>query len=344
MKFSLITGHENVKNILKRAVQTKNIGHAYIFEGPEGVGRYSAAISFASAILCPETENGDSCGVCNVCKMCEAMSHPDVRIITNGLYDNTKKSEMLLTDTIRNMKLEIYEKPYISDRKIYIIPNADSMNVSAQNSLLKILEEPPEYCTIILIAKNANVFLETVLSRAVRIRFSPLDEEVVRDYLVKNKSINPETALSAASMSGGSIGQAIKIAEDEEALKLRDEVIEKLVKMLSPSYKNVFGLQKFLRDNKKDRKEIFSVMDIFFRDIMKISEFKDEESVLMKDKLNELKTFAAKLYEGDATELTDILIKARLGIEQNVNYSATVLMTAMDFWEVIHDRSNRGKI
>lgn len=344
MKFSEIYGHEKVKQILKRAVETNNVGHAYIFEGPCGVGRYSAAKVFAEALLCAEGDGVEPCGVCSSCRMCEAKSHPDVRVITNQLYDSSVKSENLLTDTIRSMKREIYQKPCLGDRKIYIIPNADSMNISAQNSLLKILEEPPLYCTIILIAQNSNAFLETVLSRAVRVRFSPLENTLIADWLVKNGVCGAERALSAASLSGGSIGNAVSIAADEEIYRLRDETVSYLMGITSPSYKKLFGFVKYLRGSKGNYREVFSVLISFFSDLMKLSELGDFNSVVMKDKEKELKEFERILSKGAAAELLNIAVKAFFDIEQNVNYAALVQLMAIDFWEVIHDRSNRSKI
>lgn len=344
MKFSEIYGHEKVKSILKRAVETKNVGHAYIFEGIKGVGRYSAALSFAEALLCPNVKDGEPCGVCGICRMCEAKSHPDVRVITNQLYDSSKKSDKLLTDTIRSMKREIYQMPAVGDRKIYIIPNADTMNIPAQNSLLKILEEPPLYCIIILIAQNSNAFLDTVLSRAVRIRFSPLDEALVADYLIKNGILSGDKAYTAASMSGGSIGEAMKIAENEELYELRDETVERLMKILSSAYKNSFDFVKFLKGRKTDYREIFSVLTAFFGDLVKICEFKNADGISMKDKAAELNKFAQHLSKGAAAELLELTVKTNISIEQNVNYSALVQMMVMDFWEVIHDRSNRSKV
>ena len=230
------------------------------------------------------------------------------------------------------------------DRKIYIIPNADTMNIPAQNSLLKILEEPPLYCIIILIAQNSNAFLDTVLSRAVRIRFSPLDEALVADYLIKNGILSGDKAYTAASMSGGSIGEAMKIAENEELYELRDETVERLMKILSSAYKNSFDFVKFLKGRKTDYREIFSVLTAFFGDLVKICEFKNADGISMKDKAAELNKFAQHLSKGAAAELLELTVKTNISIEQNVNYSALVQMMVMDFWEVIHDRSNRSKV
>ena len=344
MKFSEIYGHGSVKETLKRAALTDSVGHAYIFEGPDGVGRFSTALSFASMLLCENKTEGEPCGTCNICRMCAAGSHPDVRIITNQLYDSSKKSLNILTDTIRSMKQEIYIKPALSDRKIYIIPEADTMNVSAQNSLLKILEEPPLYCIIIMLAQSTGAFLETVLSRSVEIRFSPLERALVEKYLIENNKCTPERASLASGMSGGSIGRALEILEDGEAFELRDETLRFFGGILKPAYRNMFDFIKFLKKNKSSYPEIFETIKIFCTDLLRISETHTEDNVLCLDKKDLLRAFSDKLSKGAAVEMMDILLECMSDIKQNVNYPAAVQMMVMDFWEVIHDRSNRSKI
>lgn len=344
MKFSEIYGHSRVKGILKRAELTDSVGHAYIFEGPDGVGKYSTAISFASMLLCGEKTDGESCGMCKSCRMCAAGTHPDVRIITNQLYDPSKKSFNILTDTIRNMKQEIYIKPYLSERKIYIIPNADTMNISAQNSLLKILEEPPLYCTIIMLAENTGAFLDTVMSRVNCVRFLPLDKDEVKKYLLDLNKCGEEKALQVASMCGGSIGTALEILENNEIFALRDETLLSFYGILNPKYKNAFDFIKFLKQNKASYRQIFEVLKIFISDLIKLCELKCEEDISCRDKIDLIYAFEKKLGRGAAVELMDILLACLSDIEQNVNYSAAVQMMAIDFWEVIHDRSNRNKI
>lgn len=344
MKFSEIYGHSKVKDVLKRAADTDSVGHAYIFEGVAGCGRFSMALAFASMLLCGEKKEDEPCGQCQSCRMCMAGSHPDVRVITNQLYDPGKKSASILTDTVRQMKQEIYMKPYIADRKIYIIPNADTMNISAQNSLLKILEEPPLYCTIIMLAQNSNAFLDTVLSRAVLVKFLPLEREEVKKYLSDNGKCDSEKAEYVSAMSGGSIGRAIEILENSDSFALRDETFEYLSGLLKPAYKNMFELTKFLKKNKAFYPEIFETLKAFCCDLLEINEAKTEKNIICCDKKDLLNAFSEKLSAGAAFEIMDILLKSMSDIEQNVNYSAVVQMMVMDFWEVIHDRSNRSKI
>ena len=174
--FSNIHNQDRVKEILSRTVADGKIGHAYIFEGTTGSGKLDMALAFAAAIAGAE----------------DITSNPDIRVVTNALYDpKLAERKALAVETIRQMKAEVYIKPY-GERKVYIVPNADTVTVtsaflSMQNSLLKVFEEPPSYCTIILLAENANSFLPTILSRAQVIKFSPLDKEEHLRYLLNDE-------------------------------------------------------------------------------------------------------------------------------------------------------------
>ena len=108
MLFSEIYGHERVKKVLLSAVRDKRIGHAYIFEGQKGVGRTVSALAFAQSLVCEETKDGVPCGGCKNCTMAQSLSHPDIRLVTNQLYDEKKKATDIAVDTIRSMKQEIY--------------------------------------------------------------------------------------------------------------------------------------------------------------------------------------------------------------------------------------------
>ena len=110
MDFDKIYGHDGVKSVLINSVKASRINHAYIFEGQTGVGRLSAALAFSKAILCENKKDGMPCGVCKSCTMAEALSHPDIRIVSNELYDEGSTSKDILVGTIREMKKEIYIK------------------------------------------------------------------------------------------------------------------------------------------------------------------------------------------------------------------------------------------
>lgn len=342
MRFSDIAGHERIKNVLMRAAQTEQVGHAYIFEGCRGVGRLSAARAFAQLLVCENPDRGNSCGKCKGCSMAESENHPDIQIVTNQLYDDTKRSSDILVDTVRCMKRDIYIKPYCAERKIYIMPKADTMNVYAQNSLLKVLEEPPEYCTIILIAENSNQFLPTILSRAVLMKFSPLETELVEDFLKKRlNSISDEEAAVKACMSGGCIGRALELADDSEADALRDETVRNIAALSDGGKRTIYDVTLFFKHNKEKIDFILGIMRDFFRDMIYVAG-DAENAVINKDKLDVLRRVCGRCAEPAPLRLLEKLEKYSVYFSRNISYAQTVQCMAMELWEVLHDRDYRS--
>lgn len=344
MRFSDIAGHERVKRALKHAAQSSHVGHAYIFEGCRGVGRMTTAKAFANLLVCESPVSGEPCGKCKNCSMAESENHPDIFTVTNQLYDSTKKSADILVDTVRSMKRDIYIKPFSSDRKIYIVPRADTMNVYAQNSLLKVLEEPPEYCTIILLAENPSLFLPTILSRTVRLKFNPLDNRAVRDYLMKEcGGMTEELAEVKANMSGGCIGRALELAENSEADALRGETAANIVSLAKGGHRAIYDMTLFLKHSKGEIDFVLDVMRDFFRDMMYIANSAEGELVNsdMKDELER----ACGGADGEMPlRLSEVLIKYRSYFSKNISYAQVVQCMAMELWEVFHDRNHRSQI
>ena len=176
MNFSDIIGHENIVSN-KNTICNNTVGHAYIFAGPKGIGKKMTASIFANALVC-ESNKPDPCGLCPACVKSFSGNHPDIYIIEDD-------SNSIGVDEIRNLKKDIYIKPYEAERKIYIIKEAHRLTEQAQNSLLKVLEEPPKYGTIIMTTTNTGFFLETILSRVLIITFQPHSHDVVERFLNK---------------------------------------------------------------------------------------------------------------------------------------------------------------
>lgn len=327
-----VVGHEKVKQTLYGSIKSGHISHAYIFEGAAGIGRLSLAKAFAEEIVgCSGNFNSDS--------------HPDIIVVTNELYNSSKKQANVLVDTIRAMKADVYIKPYMSERKVYIIPNADSMQDAAQNSLLKVFEEPPEYCTIILIASNSNSLLPTILSRATIVRMHPLDTDTVEKYLTDKKGIENLNARTLAVMSGGSIGAALMLAEDSDATELRAALIEHLTKICDRGYRPLYDFIKFLKNNKKSIQLILDIMSGWSSDVlhMKLA-ITQENPILNTDKIDELKKTCSVITRETAFRFEEIITKYSLAISKNVNYPIAVQCMATEYWEEIHGRNYRSAL
>lgn len=176
MIFDNIIGNEKNKQFLKQIIDTNNIAHSYMFVGKESIGKLLFAREFAKAILCTETNK-----ICNNCKSCiefDTNNNPDFSILEPD-------GNSIKIDQIRELTKKVYEKPVVSNKKVYIINDSNYMTKEAQNSLLKTLEEPPEYVTIILITSNENSFLPTIKSRCTKISFNELTNMELTSILKK---------------------------------------------------------------------------------------------------------------------------------------------------------------
>ncbi|MCI8345793.1 MAG: DNA polymerase III subunit delta' [Clostridia bacterium] len=219
MSFNNIIGNEKVKELLNKSIEQNNILHSYLFLGIEGIGKSLFAKQFAKMILCQ-----NDIKPCNKCKSCiefENNNNPDFTMINND-------EKVIKIDQIREMNKKITEKPITSNKKVYIINNSDTMTKEAQNSLLKTLEEPPEYAVIILIASNENKLLNTIRSRTIKINFNKLKDKELLEYMAKNniEALKNNMLLFA----DGSIEKVLKIKENEETYIQIENLINNLEK------------------------------------------------------------------------------------------------------------------
>jgi len=230
-------------SILQRAFAAGKSPHAYIFAGPEGIGRFKTAREWAKMLLCknPVTKNGftDSCGSCQSCRLFEAGSHPDFNHIYKELREFTEKGKGkpppvdLPIDVIREFVIDkVSARPTLSKRKVFVVSEAERLNRSSQNCLLKVLEEPPDYCTIILLCTRLEKLLPTTRSRCRIIRFGPVAEERIIDKL-KDMGINQKQARYWARLAQGSLGYACQWAQLELANANLYETKKQLLSSLS---------------------------------------------------------------------------------------------------------------
>ena len=175
--FNNILGNDNIKELLINAIKNNKTSHSYMFVGTEGIGKKLIAKEFAKMILC--TDENKYCGKCKSCIEFESSNNPDFKIIEPD--GNSLKIEQ-----IREFQNKVSEKPIISNRKVYIINDSDKMTTEAQNCLLKTLEEPPEFVTIILIGSNESAFLDTIKSRCMILRFNKISDENIVKFLALN--------------------------------------------------------------------------------------------------------------------------------------------------------------
>lgn len=241
-----IRGNTKNRSDLEKIVQSKNVLHSYLFIGREGIGKKEIAKEFAKKILCINSKE-DECS-CKSCTCFETNNHPDLQIIN-------EESEIIKIASIREFIKSVYEKPILSEKKIFIINDADKMTKEAQNSLLKTLEEPPEYIVIILIASNADMLLTTIKSRCTKIAFEKLTTKEIKEILTEKNIPIENIPEKMYNLFDGSIEKAIKILENKEIY----EKIEKLVESLVEENDKI----DFLTKNKEIfvKEEIYEILE-----------------------------------------------------------------------------------
>lgn len=306
MSFNNIIGNENVKNILIKSLKNNTVLHSYMFIGEQGIGKQMVAKQFAKKILCQEYENQE----CNNCKSCiefNGGNNPDFIFIEPD-------GKVLKIEQIREMQNKILEKPIISNKKVYIINNADLMTKEAQNCLLKTLEEPPEYIVIILIVSNENKMLTTIKSRCMKIHFEKIDDDEIRKFLSENCGIS-KISLNILKMCDGSIGKCLGIKD-----KLEDyETIEKIFLNFGNSLATVVNSSEILYKNKEN-----------------IYDYLDYINVILYNLANENKYNNLKYINS-----IKIVEKTKQRLLSNSNYDMCIDYLLFNVWEEINEKNSR---
>ena len=232
--FSGVIGQDKVKFLLERAIINERVNKAYLFYGPQGAGKDAMAIEFGKALNCTSNDF-IPCQTCNNCRLFDQLTHPDLKFLfaapsklkeadyidhvkkkAENYYFRSAYSEMagILIDQIRELKKIATMKLYKGKSRIFIISEADRMTIEASNSLLKLLEEPPEYLILILTTSRLDKLLPTITSRCQVVKFSPLSEESIQKNLLKN-NIELQQANVISRLSMGNFQKAQQLLGDD---------------------------------------------------------------------------------------------------------------------------------
>lgn len=295
--FDKIIGNDKIKEMLYKSVKDKKTSHSYLFVGIEGIGKKEIAKEFAKMLLC--INNNKYCNTCKSCIEFDSNNNPDFLYIEPD--GNSVKIEQ-----IRYIQRKIQEKPIISNKKVYIINDADKMTTEAQNCLLKTLEEPPEYSTIILIGSNENMFLSTIKSRCMIIHFSKIEDEKIRKYLEEKYELK-DISTNMLEIFQGSIGKAILLKDKKEQY----EKIELIIKSLrQKSIIDILNMSEILY---KSKEEIFDILEYINVILIKLSKI-DYEYIKCINSVEETKT----------------------RLKQNANYDMSIDNMLFNMWEDVN--------
>lgn len=292
--FENIIGNDKIKQVLINSVENNKISHSYLFVGIEGIGKKMIATEFSKMILCLGEKK-----YCNSCKACiefDSNNNPDF------LYTEPDGNSIKI-EQIRYIQKKIQEKPIISDKKVYIINDADKMTTEAQNCLLKTLEEPPEYATIILIGSNENAFLTTIKSRCMIMHFNKIENSKLKEYLEK-KYLVENINSSMLEIFQGSIKKANTLKDKQDQYNKIENVIENIDKA------NIIDILQMSDIIYKLKDEIFDLLEYI-------------NIVLLKRAKEDYRY----------TECIKIVENTKKRLKQNANYDMCIDNMLFNMWE-----------
>ncbi|MCR5267289.1 MAG: DNA polymerase III subunit delta' [Lachnospiraceae bacterium] len=323
--FSKIVGQEHIKEHLQGAIQSRMVSHAYILQGEAGTGKKLIADTFAMTLQC---EQGDTepCMVCHSCKQAASNNHPDIRRLI------PEREDLIKVDEIRRQIVnDVGIKPYSGPYKVYIVPNADTMNVMAQNALLKTLEEPPSYVVILLLCRNASLLLETIQSRCIRLDIRPLKDELVKEYLMQNVHIPDYQASICAAFAKGSIGRAMSLLKNDDFEAIREETAGLFKDLPNMDIAQMADESKKIANFSAGVIEFLDYLSLWYRDILMYKATRKYENLLHLEDRHMIAATAERCsYEGIKQILSLIeSTKDRINANVNPEMALELLLLAM---------------
>ncbi len=322
MAFNDFIGHEKTIATLQQTLRTGSIAQAYLFYGREGVGKKSIAIGFAKAMNCLEG-NADFCDSCQSCSKIVKRVHPDFFFIE-------PQEHHLKIEQLRQLQSALSYKPYMAKWRICVIDQAERMTLSAANSILKILEEPPSNTVFILIAANIDQILPTIRSRCQVRQFSPLSTSAICNMVSEKVSIAPQKARLIATMASGSLGKALQL--DTDCLESdRQKIFQLCENPYSMNIEYVFAEIKKLAKEKtvEELHYLLNVWLYWYYDIWKYQITGNDMDLLNIDKLDQIHDQSRRMSSKDMEKSIRAIKDACNALEYNANKQLTIEVLIM---------------
>jgi DNA polymerase III subunit delta' len=312
MGFGEIVGHARQLELLRAALAKGRLHHGYLFVGPAGIGKRTIAMALAQAVHCGETHS-EGCGRCADCVRISDGNHPDVRVV-----QPLEGKKEISIQQVREIERELRYRSFGGRRKITIVDPAGAMNASAQNALLKTLEEPPENSLIILIAPNMGELLPTLRSRCLRLSFAPLSRSAVVGFLQTREKRDGAKADLLAAMSMGSIGMALNL-DEQEVIEKRRTWSAVLGELTRGDYQGAIAAAEPLAADREGVLEFLRWAESWYRDLLVHGVTREQEGLVNLDMLSHIEQQSARSGGVRALPVLEQIGAATAAIQRNLN-------------------------
>jgi DNA polymerase III subunit delta' len=354
MPWSSLIAQDRVAAILQRTIASDRVAHAYLFHGPDGVGKRAMALEFASALLC-ERAADEACGKCLACTKVARLIHPDVHVLFPEPKDTPRdevrerltllaKNPYEVVDFVRRPSLADPEKtsnkqviyhvhrihedlhkpmsyrPVEGRYKVAIITDAHLLRTEAANAFLKLLEEPSSRTVFILVTSRPDRLLPTILSRCQQVRLTSLSDEAIADALIQRESIDPERAMVIARMSGGSYAEALELLGNEDIAAGRERILWFMRYTYQRDIEKLAPLLDEMAGEGRERaKSTLLLIQTWVRDLVRYRHTGSTDGITNVDQAKSIADFCKGLPQADLEGMVLVVEEAYGLAERNVN-------------------------
>jgi DNA polymerase-3 subunit delta' len=366
MAWSSILDQDRVVETLRRALTQERVAHAYLFHGPEGVGKQAVALELARALECTE-QTAEACDNCRACQKTERMVHPDVHVhLPHPWSKEEDRDEEDIGARIQRLgdnpyaAVDYASRPSLSDPsetsnkqaqyridqvrqdlikpmslakgegayKVNILTHVEKMREEAANAFLKLLEEPPPQTIFLLTTSRPEQLLPTIVSRCQRLRFDPLSPEAIEAGLVDREGMDPDPAAMLARMADGSYSRALDLARNEALMAGRELVLD----YFRAAYtQNIDSLNRCLQEmtgqGREQVKTVLRLMLRWVRDLLLYRSMGDNAPLVNVDQTEAIARFCDNLPAADLEGMVGLVEEALHLVGRNVRLS--LVLTAL---------------
>jgi DNA polymerase-3 subunit delta' len=339
--------------VLKGAITSGKPGHAYLFHGAGGVGKTTTALEFAKALNC-ERGGPEACGECLTCRRAEHGNLRDIEIIEPG----SKSGQTIEIEQVRELISRANTRPTEGKRKVFLLPQASRLSPPAMQTLLKTLEEPPEFVTLILETQDLTDLLPTLISRCQTVRFRSLPKETI-ERILQSRKAPPARISTAAAYAQGSVGEALALAGDNAAWKRREQTLELLTDVsrmprarilrAAEDLQKLAAVSKGAKSSEADADgtetdgdnnaepdtaregpapprnartglaEVLRVVSAWYGDLLALQAGADESKLRNPDRLDDLRTALSSYSHSQLFSALDAILRAEYSLRRNAN-------------------------
>ena len=334
MSFNRVLGQSQAKHILGQALSRSRISHAYLFYGPESIGKKLLAVEFAKTLNCLSPEKQEACGACDSCRKIENRVHPDFFYLEPTKITPAAREAYIRIEAIRDLQKKLGFLPYAGQTKVAVIDQVEKMNLQACNAFLKTLEEPPSATVLILLTSNIYRLLPTMISRCQGIRFHPLPPEAIREILQKqgDEELDPGELDLRIGRSKGQVSRALN-DEVTQTSSYRQEMIRLIDRVSFQRMDLLFQWSKAMAKGSEPLSRILEEMMGLLRDLTFIQSGGAPDQLFNRDLLAELEPVARNKSLSVLLKMADAVYRTQNALSGNANAQLSLETMLLDFCE-----------